>query len=44
VAVVPGTTFGENGEGCFRISFATSYDDCKEGMQRIAKGMEELRR
>jgi len=42
VAVVPGTTFGENGEGCFRISFATSYDDCKEGMQRIAKGMEEL--
>jgi aspartate/methionine/tyrosine aminotransferase len=42
VAVVPGTTFGENGEGCFRISFATSYEDCKEGMDRIARCMKEL--
>lgn len=43
VAVVPGTTFGENGNGCFRISFATSYEDCKEGMKRIARCMEELK-
>lgn len=43
VAVVPGTTFGENGEGCFRISFATSYEDCKEGMDRIATCMHELK-
>jgi aspartate aminotransferase/aminotransferase len=43
VAVVPGTTFGENGDGCFRISFATSYEDCKEGMERIAKCMKELK-
>jgi len=42
VAVVPGTTFGEKGDGCFRISFATSYEDCKEGMERIARCMEEL--
>jgi aspartate aminotransferase/aminotransferase len=44
VAVVPGTTFGEKGDGCFRISFATSYEDCKEGMERIAQCMKELRR
>ena len=42
VAVVPGNTFGENGDGCFRISFATSYEDCKEGMERISKCMKEL--
>jgi aspartate/methionine/tyrosine aminotransferase len=42
VAVVPGTTFGDNGDGCFRISFATSYEDCREGMERIAKCMREL--
>jgi len=42
VAVVPGTTFGEKGDGCFRISFATSYEDCKEGMERIAECMKEL--
>ena len=42
VAVVPGPTFGENGEGCFRISFATYYEDCKEGMERILKCMKEL--
>jgi aspartate aminotransferase/aminotransferase len=44
VAVVPGTTFGENGDGCFRISFATSYEDCKEGMERMSKCMKELTR
>jgi aminotransferase len=43
VAVVPGTTFGENGDGCFRISYATSYEDCKEGMKRITKCMRELK-
>jgi aminotransferase len=42
VAVVPGTTFGDNGDGCFRISFATSLADCKEGMERIAQCMKEL--
>jgi aspartate aminotransferase/aminotransferase len=42
VAVVPGTTFGEKGDGCFRISFATSYEDCKEGMERIAQCLQEL--
>ncbi|MGE5841097.1 MAG: pyridoxal phosphate-dependent aminotransferase [Deltaproteobacteria bacterium] len=42
VAVVPGNTFGGNGDGCFRISFATSFEDCKEGMERIANCMKEL--
>lgn len=42
VAVVPGTIFGSQGEGFLRISFARSLDDCKEGMDRIAHGMEDL--
>jgi hypothetical protein len=31
VAVVPGTTFGEKEDGCFRISFAASY--CRLALQ-----------
>lgn len=42
VAVVPGTTFGEKGEHYFRISFATSYEDCREGVERIKEAMVRL--
>ena len=42
VAVVPGTPFGERGEGFLRISYATSRAECKEGMTRIAEVMQEL--
>jgi aspartate/methionine/tyrosine aminotransferase len=42
VAVVPGTEFGPEGEGFFRISYARSMDDCKEGMDRIAEAMTRL--
>ncbi len=42
VAVVPGNTFGANGEGYLRISFATSYEDCCEGMERINSAMRKL--
>ncbi len=41
-AVVPGSYFGSNGEGYFRISYACSIDDCKEGMDRMAEAMEKL--
>ncbi|MBR6203467.1 MAG: pyridoxal phosphate-dependent aminotransferase [Candidatus Methanomethylophilaceae archaeon] len=37
VAVTPGTAFGPNGEGFFRISYATSEDQIREGMARIRK-------
>ena len=35
VAVVPGTAFGEHGEGFVRISYATSYENLKEACDRI---------
>ncbi|RKY39712.1 MAG: aspartate aminotransferase [Candidatus Omnitrophota bacterium] len=35
VAVVPGVAFGR--EGWIRLSFATSFEDIKEGMQRIER-------
>ena len=39
VAMVPGSIFGENGEGYVRISFATSSANLKEALQRIEKGV-----
>ena len=37
VAVVPGTAFGECGEGFLRISYAYSIDDLKEALGRVRK-------
>lgn len=42
VALVPGSAFGGNGEGYLRLSYATSLEDCKEGMERICGLMSEL--
>jgi len=42
VAVTPGTAFGPNGEGFFRISYATSEDNIIEGLSRIKKYMANL--
>ncbi|HDH27773.1 MAG TPA: aminotransferase class I/II-fold pyridoxal phosphate-dependent enzyme, partial [Euryarchaeota archaeon] len=35
VAVVPGTAFGECGEGHIRCSYATSMEDLKTALNRI---------
>jgi len=35
VAVVPGSVFGEDGEGHLRVSYATGLDDLREAMDRI---------
>ena len=35
VALVPGSVFGEGGEGHLRVSYATGMDDLKEAMNRI---------
>lgn len=35
VAVVPGTAFGQSGEGYIRISYACSLENLKEAMNRI---------
>ena len=42
VAVVPGSIFGENGEGYVRISFATSSENLETALKRLAQGMAKL--
>ena len=37
VVVVPGTAFGESGEGYVRISYATGFDKLKEALDRIER-------
>ncbi|QQT91471.1 pyridoxal phosphate-dependent aminotransferase [Peptoniphilus harei] len=37
VAIVPGTVFGSAGEGFVRFSYASSYDDIVEGLNRMEK-------
>ncbi len=43
VCVLPGSMFGEKGEGYVRISYATSMEKIEEGLRRIKKAVEELR-
>lgn len=43
VAAVPGTAFGEAGEGYLRISYAYSIDNLKKAMERLALFVEKLR-
>ena len=42
VAVVPGTAFGECGEGYLRISYAYSLDNLKEALGRIQRFIQRL--
>jgi aspartate/methionine/tyrosine aminotransferase len=42
VAVVPGTAFGDCGEGFLRISYAYSLDDLKLALGRVRKFVERL--
>lgn len=44
VAAVPGTAFGDSGEGFLRISYAYSLDRLKEAMTRMARFVEKLRK
>jgi aspartate aminotransferase len=44
VAVVPGAAFGEEGEGYIRLSYATSMENIKAGMERIREAMERYPR
>ena len=43
LAVVPGTAFGDCGEGFLRISYAYSIDQLKEAMSRMSAFIDELR-
>nr|WP_319394867.1 pyridoxal phosphate-dependent aminotransferase [uncultured Desulfobacter sp.] len=42
VAMVPGSIFGDNGEGFVRISFATSSENLELALERIRKGVSVL--
>lgn len=43
VAVVPGTAFGECGEGFIRCSYAYSIEEIKEALQKIEKFIKKIK-
>lgn len=43
LAVVPGTAFGDSGEGFIRISYAYSIEELKEALGRIKSFLEEIK-
>lgn len=43
VALIPGTAFGESGEGHLRISYAYSLKNLKKAMERLKKFVDKLR-
>ena len=43
VAVVPGTAFGESGEGFIRASYCYSVEHIKEALSRIGEFLEEIK-
>ena len=44
VAVVPGTAFGESGEGFIRISYAYSLDSLKNALARVGRFIEKQKK
>ncbi len=42
VAVVPGSSFGQFGEGCLRISYANSFENLEVAIKRMCKAFKEL--
>lgn len=44
VAVVPGTAFGDSGEGFLRISYAYSIDNLKMAIERLERFVAKLRK
>ena len=42
VAVVPGTAFGDCGEGFLRISYAYSLEDLKKALERLERFVKKL--
>lgn len=43
VAVVPGTAFGESGEGFIRASYCYSVEHIKEALLRIEEFLKEIK-
>ena len=44
VAVVPGTAFGESGEGFVRVSYSYSIKHLKIALERIKEFLDELKK
>ncbi|MDE7019166.1 MAG: aminotransferase class I/II-fold pyridoxal phosphate-dependent enzyme [Lachnospiraceae bacterium] len=44
VAIVPGTAFGDCGEGFLRVSYAASLENIKIAMRRLSEFIERLRK
>jgi aspartate/methionine/tyrosine aminotransferase len=42
VALLPGNSFGEYGEGYLRLSYANSIDNIEKGLERIRAAIQEL--
>ena len=42
LAIVPGSSFGESGEGHVRISYAKGMDDLREAMDRLERFIQKL--
>ena len=42
VAVLPGTSFGEYGEGYIRLSYANSVENLKKAIERMSEALEAL--
>jgi aminotransferase len=43
VATAPGSSFGSYGEGYIRISYASSYEDLEEALDRIEKAVKHIK-
>ena len=43
VAVVPGTAFGDSGEGFVRASYCYSVEHIKEALERIGEFLKEIK-
>lgn len=44
VVVVPGTAFGESGEGFIRISYAYSIEDLKKALERVKRFIDRIKK
>jgi aspartate aminotransferase len=42
VALLPGSSFGEYGDGYLRLSYANSIENIQRGLEKIQKVMKEI--
>ena len=42
IAVVDGSAFGRGGNGHVRLAYSCSYENCKDGMERLSEAMTKL--